>query len=190
RFLIESDGKVRDILDDKIRWDAKAPCLFVQGGKKVAALKAAAGGAKLVCYDLDARRGGRELALSIRENGTSIGAIDPGGNLIRIGGTRDPADLTWAQKVLDWLGFKQTPSRPSPHRWRLIDARSGTVLQQGWNDLLAVSSDGRYVVATDDGSLIKVYRHPLSGSTPFIACAAAAWTALLLLARRVWRRRV
>src|SRR5262249_28483892 len=30
RFLIESDGKVRDILDDKIRWDAKAPCLFVQ----------------------------------------------------------------------------------------------------------------------------------------------------------------
>jgi hypothetical protein len=189
-FLIEADGKIRDFVADKIIWDAKAPCVFIEGGKKVAALKPSTDGSKVVCYDIEAHYELRDRPLSIPENVTSIEAVDPDGNLIRSDGTRDPVDPTWVQKGLDWLGFKQTPSRNGPHRWRLVDARSGTVLQQGWNELLAVSSDGRCVVTADNASSISVYRHPLRRSMLFIACAAIAWTLVLMLTRRVWRRRV
>jgi hypothetical protein len=189
RFLVESDGKVRDIVADKVLWDAKAPCVFIEGGKKVAGLKPSAGGSKLACYDIEARHEVNDRPLSIPENVTSIEALGGDGNLVRIDGTRDPVELTWGQKALDWLGFKQTAAHNGSHRWRLVDARSGTVLQQGWNELLAVSSDGRYVLATEDGPSIRLYRHPLHGSMLFIACTGAAWTVLLLFVRRLWRRR-
>ena len=121
----------------------------------------------------------------------NIETVEAKGNLVRLDATNWPGGFTWRQKILIWLGYKQTEPDKGPHHWLLIDAKSGQVLDQGRDQLLAVSADGRYVVSRQWWqSRLNVYELPLGRSMLFIMIAGLVWTMLVLVCRRWWTRRL
>jgi hypothetical protein len=166
-------------------------CIFVNDGKGIAWTGPSQGGLALMFRDIEAHRPLASRTIQIPEWPGSIETVDAKGNFVCLSATKQPGDLTWPQKILDWLGYKQTAPAKGPHHWLLIDAKSGKVLDQGRDELLAVSSDGRYIVSRDWGKTgLKVYELPLQRSMLFIALVGALWTMVVLVGRRLWRRRL
>jgi hypothetical protein len=101
----------------------------------------------------------------------TIGRVDAEGNLI------------YAKTLFD----------SNSRRWLLIDGRSGALRYQGRDTLLAVSSDGKYVVSgNDDGTGARLYELPLRAaprSLPFMMICGAAWTLVVVLSEWAWKRR-
>jgi WD40 repeat protein len=118
----------------------------------------------------------------------SLQAMDDDCNSVRLLTPREDDNRTKLHEILASLGFKQKPRLS--YEWQLIDSRTGAIMRQGSETLLAVSRDGRYVVSGDPREARnKVYEIPLRRSLVFIAVAGAFWTALTVTVPWWWRRR-
>jgi hypothetical protein len=178
RFM-DGTGVVRDILTSTVIGlmdDDRGP-VFADGGKRVV-WGEPGDGSKLVWQDLEGHGGLNDARnFWIAECDTAAETADAEGRLIHFDGSaRDIPE--WVQGIGRWLGFSVPLCVPS-HQWLLIDARSGAVLIRGRDELLAVSSDGKYVASRDkQSSWLKLYELPTHRSLVFILAAGIGWTML------------
>jgi hypothetical protein len=188
--FIDGNGGVWDLASNKLLYSLPGPGIFVDEGKKLAWTDE--GGKRLVLRFRDVKDQrdlpDRDIYIPGPQEG-SLEAIGTKRNLIRLEATGLMPELTRVQKVLNWLGFKQTPS--TDHQWVLIDARSGEILHRGRDELIAVSADAQYVISGDEKQTrLNLYELPGHRSMPFMAVACAVWIILILVGRRLWRRRL
>jgi hypothetical protein len=165
-------------------------CIFVNDGKELAWTQCLDNGVRVNFRHLETGRDSSDCGIWIPEWPGGIEAVDSEANLIRLQAS-GPGKLTWIQKAIDWLGFKQEAPEEGSRQWLLIDVKSRRVVDQGRDELIAVSADGRYVVSGErDQNRLKLQELPLHRSTSFMAVTGAVWTLLLLVCRRWWRRRL
>jgi hypothetical protein len=187
--FVDRSGGVWKIASNKRIYKAPSPGVFIDNGKKIAWAENKSDGLLLKFRDIETDKDLDTWSFSIFEHPGSIEAIGPAGNLIRIDATEWPPALTWFQKVLDRVGVKQTPAER--HQWLIIDAGSGHLLHHGRDQLIAVSTDGRYVISGECYQTdMRLYELPLRKSIPFIIIGCVVWTPLLLIGRRLLRRRL
>jgi len=186
--FIDTIGGVWDLASNELLYRLPTCAIFVDDGKKVAWLEDCRNGLVLKLRDVREQRDLPDRAVYVSEPRGSIEAVDLNGNLIRLQATSSAPGLTWLQTIIKRLGFKQTPSE-EPHEWLLIDAKTSRILHRGRDELIAVSSDGQYVVSGDHNKReLKLHELPVHRSMTFIAIAGAVWTSLLLAGLLLWRR--
>jgi hypothetical protein len=178
---------IQDIHSNKIISRVPHDSMFVEGGKSIARAVPYRDGMVVKFRAIDNRHDGADRTVSIADCAGNIDVVDAEGNIIQLEGV--PTQLTWAQKVLKWLGFG-LPSDQA-HLWLLIDAKSKQIKARGKGELTAVSADGRYVISRDhDQTRLNVVELPPRPSLAFIIFATLAWTMLLLGGCRGWNRPV
>jgi len=193
--FIDSSGHLWDIADHQAicRTDEHlySGGTFADGGRTIAWIEHVGGGLEVRWRDLISHYDLNDRSIWIPQKVAHIEAVDVEGNLLMVQAFSDPTGPTWTQKALSWLGIKAGPVSGIRQEWLLIDGTSGQVLERGKDELLAISRDGRYVVTGDDNaSRARVYELPLRRSLLFMAIASGAWTGLVFVIRRWWRRRV
>jgi len=188
--LNDGGRAIRDMAANTVIYQAPHPCIFVDDGKKVAWAEDFHGRLRIRFRDIDAERDVMDCDFSIPGKFTALEAVDSRGDLVRLN-ARGPAELTPVEKVLNWLGLKRTSPQNETHQWLLIDAKSGQLLDQGRDELIAASADGRYVIAGENyQTRLQLHELPLRRSMTFMAIAGAVWTMFLLVCRRWWARRL
>jgi hypothetical protein len=170
------------------RYYGQLDFLLLEQGRMLLCAARGSSGMTIKWQDKEKNRDLPERDLRMPEEYGSLETVDPDADLIHLEAKGFQDELNWKQKVLEWLGFKQTPTGEEFRRWLLLDGHSGAIVLQGRDYLHAVSQDGQYVVSGDlNGSRLKVQDLPRR-SLPFIAIAGGAWTALTVMERRWWRR--
>jgi hypothetical protein len=189
--VIDFTGAVWDIKANRLIYRAKGECVFADGGNKIAWIEAGPVEAKLRWRDLNNNRDLSERDIVFPGGSpANFKMADPDGHRIIVDEVRYNTGLTWNQKILAWLGIKQN----IPRTWlasTLIEAGTGQILYRAGDEVLAVSSDGNYVVLGNwDGSRVRVFEMPYRRSLLFIAGATGVWMALAVIALRFrrWRR--
>jgi hypothetical protein len=190
RRLMDTNQNVWDILPGGIiqRLSGAGECVFASGGKHIASIDNESGTVRVKFRHLDTSEE-FSSAGGLPQAGFGIfQAIGDDGDLVCLIEARADDNRTKIREILAWLGFKQKPGLS--FHWQLIDSRSGALVRQGNDALLAVSSDGRYVVSSDPRSAhVKLYELPERRSLLFIAIASGIWSAVAFIVPRWWRRR-
>ncbi len=179
-----------DLRSRKVIDHAPHGSIFINEGKEVAAPTYHEGGLTLEFQDMDGHHEELDTIVWMESLG-DLEAVDRNGYLIRLDAREWPVQLTWLQRVLTWLGQKQTPPDEGRHQWLLFDVRSKKVLDRGGDELVDASTDGRYAVSHEPGkSVLKIHELPLHRSRLFMLFGAAVWTILAVVARHWWQRRL
>jgi hypothetical protein len=161
----------------------------VDDGKKVAWVENYNGGLRINFRDIEAQHD-VDCCFSIPGKFADMEAVDLRGDLLSLH-ARGPAEPTLIEKALNWLGLHRTSPQKESHHWLLIDAKSGQILGQGRDELIAASADGRYVVSGENyQTRLKLHELPLQSSVTFMATAGVAWSMLILVGRQWWMRRL
>jgi hypothetical protein len=185
----KTDVEILDIPSRKVTDHAGFGAIFVNEGREIASPIYVEGGLRLKYRSVETHHEVLDPTIRIPHSWGTVEAVDRNGYLVRLDTVGLPSKSTWLHKALAWLGFKQ--SSEDRFQWHLFDVRSKQVLDRGADDLLAVSTDGRYAVSRKPGeSTLRLHEFPLQRSRPFILFGAALWTMLALAGHRCWRRRL